>query len=83
MFPYPSGSGLHVGHWYNYAIVDSYCKVQRYLGYEVFQPFGYDAFGLPAENYARQIGGDPKQITYESIANFRKEMLRMNTSFEE
>jgi len=83
MFPYPSGSGLHIGHWYNYAIVDSYCKLQRYLGYDVFQPFGYDAFGLPAENYARLVGRDPKEVTWENINNFRNEISRMNTSFEE
>lgn len=83
MFPYPSGSGLHIGHWYNYAIVDSYCKIQKYLGYEVYQPFGYDAFGLPTENYARKIGKNPKEVTYENITNFRNEMKRMNTGFEE
>lgn len=60
MFPYPSGSGLHVGHWYNYAIVDSYCKIQKWQGHNVYQPFGYDAFGLPAENYAKKVGRDPK-----------------------
>lgn len=83
MFPYPSGEGLHIGHWYNYAIVDSYCKIQRYLGNTVFQPFGYDSFGLPAENYAKKVGGDPKTITYQNISNFREEMKRMNTSFVE
>ncbi len=83
MFPYPSGSGLHIGHYYNYAIADSYCKVQRYLGEEVFQPFGYDAFGLPAENYARFVGGDPRTITYQNIEKFRAQMKRMNTDFEE
>jgi len=82
MFPYPSGSGLHIGHWYNYAIVDSYCKIQKYLGNEVFQPFGYDSFGLPAENYARKVNRDPKEVTEENIVNFSKEMERMNTSFE-
>jgi len=49
MFPYPSGAGLHLGHYYNYAIIDSYCRFLRYEGEEVFQPSGYDAFGLPAE----------------------------------
>lgn len=83
MFPYPSGSGLHIGHWYNYAVVDSYANIQRYKGANVFQPFGYDAFGLPAENYAKKIGGDPKTITYENISNFRNEIARMNTSFDE
>lgn len=83
MFPYPSGAGLHVGHVYNYAIVDSYCKIQKYKGNSVFQPFGFDAFGLPAENYARKIGGDPRVITYQNIDTFRNEMKRMDTSYEE
>lgn len=83
MFPYPSGSGLHIGHFYNYAIVDSYCRYKRYLGNNVFQPFGYDSFGLPAENYARQIGGDPKEITYQNIENFRKQMENMDTQYED
>lgn len=83
MFPYPSGSGLHCGHWYNYAITDSYCRYLRYKGIEVFQPFGYDAFGLPAENYARKVGRSPKEVTLENINSFRQEMKRMNTSYEE
>ena len=83
MFPYPSANGLHIGHYYNYAIMDSYCRYKRYCGNEVFQPFGYDAFGLPAENYARSIGGDPKQVTYANIESFRKQMVNMNTSYEE
>ena len=83
MFPYPSGSGLHCGHWYNYAIMDSYCKYKRYQGFNVFQPFGYDAFGLPAENYAKKVGRDPREVTYENIENFRKQMENMNTDYEE
>lgn len=83
MFPYPSGSGLHVGHWYNYAITDSYCRYQRLIGNEVFQPFGYDSFGLPAENYAKKIGKDPKEVTYQNIEFFRKQMSDMGTNFEE
>ena len=83
MFPYPSGNGLHIGHYYNYAIVDSYCRYLKYKGIDVFQPFGYDAFGLPAENYARSVGRDPKEITYENIENFRNQMKRMDTSYEE
>ena len=81
MFPYPSGSGLHIGHWYNYAIVDSYCKIQKLKGFDVFQPFGFDSFGLPAENYAKKVGRDPKEVTEENIVSFTKEMERMNTSF--
>jgi leucyl-tRNA synthetase len=83
MFPYPSGAGLHLGHYYNYAIVDSYCRWLRRKGETVFQPFGYDAFGLPAENYAREIGGDPKEVTYKNISRFRNQMARMNTQYEE
>lgn len=83
MFPYPSGSGLHIGHYYNYALMDSYCRWLRFRGEEVFQPFGYDSFGLPAENYARSIGGDPREITYQNIDNFRKQITHMNTEFEE
>lgn len=83
MFPYPSGSGLHCGHWYNYAIMDSYCRYQKFIGNEVFQPFGYDSFGLPAENYAKQVGREPKEVTYENIDKFRLQMKQMNTNFEE
>ena len=83
MFPYPSAAGLHVGHYFNYAVMDSYCRWQRYKGDTIFQPFGYDAFGLPAENYARQVGGDPRTITYENIAKFRQQMMQMNTQYEE
>lgn len=83
MFPYPSGAGLHLGHYYNYALIDSYCRWLRFKGQTVFQPFGYDAFGLPAELYARSVGRDPRDVTEENIANFRLQMERMNTEFEE
>lgn len=83
MFPYPSGSGLHAGHWYNYSIIDSYCRYKRYLGHYVFQPFGMDSFGLPAENYAKQIGRNPKEVTYENIDKFRLQMKQMDTQYEE
>jgi leucyl-tRNA synthetase len=83
MFPYPSGNGLHIGHAYNYAIIDSYCRWQRFKGVKTFQPFGYDAFGLPAEMYAEKVGRDPKDVTQENIENFRKQIKRMNTQYEE
>lgn len=83
MFPYPSGDGLHIGHCYNYLIVDSYCRWIKRKGIKVFQPFGYDAFGLPAENYAIKHNRDPKEVTYENIGNFRRQMNRMDTNFEE
>jgi len=83
MFPYPSGSGLHIGHSYNYAITDSYCRYLRYKGQNVFQPFGYDAFGLPAENYAKSVGREPWDVTYENIERFREQIKKMDTKFEE
>jgi len=83
MFPYPSGDGLHVGHAYNYAIIDSYCRWQKYKGTEVFQPFGFDSFGLPAENYARKHNRDPREVTYENIDKFRIQMKNMNTDYQE
>lgn len=82
-FPYPSGSGLHAGHWYNYSIMDSYCRYLRYKGEDVFQPFGFDSFGLPAENYAKKVGRNPREVTYENIDNFRVQMKQMNTQYEE
>ena len=81
MFPYPSGAA-HVGHWYNYSIVDSYCKIQKYKGDEVFQPIGMDSFGLPAENAAIKQNRDPKDVTEENIVLLKNEIDRMNTSFE-
>ena len=83
MFPYPSGASLHIGHYYNYSIMDSYCRWLKYKGEKVFQPFGYDAFGLPAEQYAIKHNRDPKEVTYENISNFRRQMNKMNTNFEE
>jgi leucyl-tRNA synthetase len=83
MFPYPSGNGLHIGHAYNYAIIDSYCRWKKMKGIEVFQPFGYDAFGLPAEMYAEKVGRAPEDVTQENIENFRRQMKRMNTQYEE
>ncbi len=83
MFPYPSGSGLHLGHAYNYAVMDSYARWYRSRGQKVFTPFGYDSFGLPAELYARSIGGDPREVTEVNIDNFRNQMTNMDTQFEE
>ena len=83
MFPYPSGSGLHAGHAYCYTIVDSYCKIQKYQGHNVYQPIGWDAFGLPTENYAIKMGRDAREVSIENIDNFKRQMEYMNTSFEE
>ena len=82
MFPYPSGSNLHVGHWYNYAIVDSYCKIQKHLGHTIFQPFGFDSHGMPTENYAKQLNKSCEEVTELNIQSFTKEMERMDTNFQ-
>lgn len=83
MFPYPSGDSLHVGHYYNYSIIDSYCRYKKYLQISVLQPFGYDSHGLPTELFAKKIGRPPREVATENIAKFRIQMDKMNTSFEE
>ena len=83
MFPFTSGSGLHIGHAYCYSIVDSYCKIQKYQGHDVFQPFGFDSHGLPTELYANKIGRDVKEVSEENMKNFRHQMEFLNTSFNE
>ena len=60
MFSYPSGANLHLGHWFNFAPADSYARFKSMQGYNVFHPMGFDAFGLPAENYAIKRGIHPK-----------------------
>src|SRR3989339_1100453 len=67
MFPYPSGARLHVGHWFQYSIPDSYARYQRMKGKDVFHPMGFDAFGLPAENYAIKTGVPPAKSTEENV----------------
>lgn len=82
MFPYPSGDKLHIGHWYNFAPVDSYARFMRMHGFNVFEPMGYDAFGLPAENYAIKTGIHPKQSTEKNIAYMRKQLKRIGTMYD-
>ena len=69
MFSYPSAAKLHLGHWYNYGPTDSFVRYKKMKGYETFQPMGFDAFGLPAENYAIKTGIHPKDSTEKNIAN--------------
>lgn len=74
MFPYPSGSGLHVGHWRGYVISDVWSRYKMLKGYYIIHPMGWDAFGLPAENYAIKMGTHPKKTTAENIANIKRQM---------
>ena len=67
MFSYPSGSNLHIGHWYNYGPADTYSRYKRMKGYDVFQPQGFDAFGLPAENFAIKHDVHPAKSTQKNI----------------
>ena len=62
MFSYPSAANLHIGHWYNFGLTDSWARMKRLQGYNVFHPMGFDAFGLPAENYAIKTGIHPPLI---------------------
>ncbi|MBQ3430190.1 class I tRNA ligase family protein, partial [Candidatus Saccharibacteria bacterium] len=77
MFPYPSGAGLHVGHVRNFTIVDVLTRFYAQQGFNVLRPFGYDTFGLPAENYAIKTGTSPKLATETNIKNFRTQMKRL------
>ena len=82
MFSYPSGAKLHVGHWYNFGPSDSYARFMRMNGYEVFQPMGFDAFGLPAENYAIRTGIHPQDSTLKNIATMEQQLKAMGASFD-
>lgn len=82
MLPYPSGAKLHMGHWYNYGVADSYARFLRMNGYNVFQPMGFDAFGLPAENYAIKTGVHPKASTDANIATMEKQLAAMGTMID-
>ena len=82
MFSYPSGSKLHVGHWYNYGLSDTYARFCRMNGFEVFQPMGFDAFGLPAENYAIKTGIHPEDSTLQNIETMEKQLKAMGAMFD-
>lgn len=82
MFPYPSGAGLHVGHPEGYTATDIIARMKRMQGYEVLHPIGFDAFGLPAEQYAIKTGNEPEAFTKTNIANFKSQLLKLGFSFD-
>lgn len=82
MFPYPSGAGLHVGHPLGYIASDIYARYKRLEGYNVLNPMGYDAYGLPAEQYAIQTGQHPAVTTETNIARYREQLDRIGFSFD-
>ncbi len=82
MFPYPSGAGLHVGHVRNFTIVDVLTRFYEQQRLNVMRPFGYDTFGLPAENYAIKTGTSPQQATATNVANFRKQAKRLGYAID-
>lgn len=82
MFPYPSGAGLHVGHPLGYIASDIYARFKRLKGFNVLHPMGFDAFGLPAEQYALEHGIDPRVSTQQNIANYKKQMDNLGFSFD-
>ena len=82
MFPYPSGSGLHVGHPLGYTATDIYSRFKRLQGYNVLHPMGWDAFGLPAEQYAIKTGTHPKKTTEENVNNFKRQIKMLGFSYD-
>ena len=82
MFPYPSGAGLHVGHPLGYIASDIYARYKRMRGYNVLNPMGYDAYGLPAEQYAIQTGQHPAKTTDQNIARYRSQLDKIGFSFD-
>lgn len=82
MFPYPSGQGLHVGHPEGYTATDIIARMKRMQGYNVLHPMGWDAFGLPAEQYALKTGHTPKEFTKKNINNFRRQIQSLGLSYD-
>lgn len=81
-FPYPSGDGLHVGHVRSYSALDALTRKKRMEGFNVLYPMGWDAFGLPAENYAIKTGIHPSKTTAQNIKTFKKQMKSLGLSFD-
>ena len=82
MFPYPSGAGMHTGHFFEHSIVDAIARFRRSLGHNVMYPMGFDSFGLPAENYAIKTGKKPADTTRQNIASFKNQLQRVGASID-
>ncbi len=82
MFPYPSGDRLHIGHWYNFAPADSFGRYMRMKGYNVFEPMGFDAFGLPAENHAIKTGTPPPESTAKNTKTMVDQLKKIGTMYD-
>src|SRR6185503_12683788 len=83
MFPYPSGAGLHVGHPLGYIGTDCYTRYFRMAGYNVLHPMGFDAFGLPAEQYAVQTGTHPRKTTEQNVERYRRQLRRLGLAYDD
>ena len=81
-FPYPSGPGMHIGHARNYSMMDAVARLKRMKGFNVMYPIGWDAFGLPTENYAIKVKRAPQEITEENIENFRRQLKSLGLTFD-
>ena len=82
MFPYPSGAGLHVGHPLGYIASDIFSRYKRLQGFNVLHPMGYDAYGLPAEQYAIQTGQHPEVTTMQNIARYREQLDKIGFCYD-
>ena len=82
MYPYPSGAGLHVGHPLGYIATDIIARFKRHKGFNVLHPMGWDAFGLPAEQYAIKTGTHPSKTTRENVKNFKRQIKMLGFSYD-
>ena len=82
MFSYPSGANLHIGHWYNYSLSDTYARFVRMSGFNLFHPMGFDAFGLPAENYAIKTGVHPQDSTEKNIKTMEVQLQEIGATYD-
>ncbi len=82
MFPYPSGDKLHIGHWYNFGPADSWGRYMRLKGYQVFEPMGYDSFGLPAENFAIKTGVSPRDSIAKNTTTMTEQLKKIGTMYD-